>query len=529
MAILVVVDANVLRSSPNLQLNPWQSLLDQQEEWDLELIVPEVALHEAVHLLRVSWMAELEKIQGLNIGNLLDLDGQKQELADIVMSRIDQLEQWFLDSCEEHGISVVSPPEDIDWMDIASRAIYRQPPYNEHSDRSKDGFRDTLIWHTLLTIAAEDTESEVWFVSANSKDFGEPGLEARKLNDWSVPFHPALVSELEDRGLAERVHYVTNMPRLVSNLSARFKPIGEDEFQGLLTQLDKASLVRALMERIDNLPLDPRTAALDLNVQAGRVAKAREPDWENWHFEECARTSRPGGWRARFEIDAQVDIDTAEVAGEGTVHDKWLRFSGDLTVLPDGSTAQLVVTTAEALPDDPMRARWKRVDAGSRAVAAQDWMLGALGGSVLNESWSNFAGGLGPAWLAKAAGITQPTQAFVAQVDRWALGPPINIAAPYAGMGIDIAFPGRGITVAGRDPAMQDRLVHEAAKKAVGKKRSAKDSAAKKAVGKKPSANDTTARKAVGQKARAKEKTRDAPNTQAEPNTTDRGRGSAAS
>src|SRR5690606_725346 len=112
-----------------------------------------------------------------------------------------------------------------------------------------------------------------------------------------------------------------------------------------------------------NLPLDPRTAALDLNVKVGRVATATEPQWEGWHFEERARAGRPGGWRARFEIDTQVEIDTTELAGEGTVHDKWLRFSGDLTVLPDGSVTQLVVTTAEALPEDPMRARWKRVDA----------------------------------------------------------------------------------------------------------------------------------------------------------------------
>ncbi|AVH20342.1 hypothetical protein C5B73_01500 [Nocardia cyriacigeorgica] len=334
------------------------------------------------------------------------------------------------------------------------------------------------------------------------------------------------------------------MPRLVSNLSARFKPIGEDEFQGLLTQLDKCSLVHALMSRIIDLPLDPRTAALDLNVKAGRVSTAREPEWENWHFEERARAGRPGGWRARFEIDAQVDIDTTELAGEGTAHDKWLRFSGDLTVLPDGSIAQLVVTTAEALPDDPMRARWKRADAESRTVTAQNLLLGALGGSVSNEAWSNFAGSMSAAWLAEAAGITRPMEGFLGQVDGWALAPAINIAGPYAGKGIDIAFPGRGITVAGRDPATQVRPVYQAAKKAVGKKSSAKDTTAKKAVGKKSSAKDTTAKKAVGkkssakdttakkavgQKARTKEETRDAPNTQAEPNTTDRGRGSDVS
>ncbi|MGW1743739.1 PIN domain-containing protein [Nocardia sp. NPDC001965] len=463
MPLIVVVDANVLRASPNLELNPWKSLLDRQEEWDLELIVPDVALHETVHLLHAGWEQELEKVQALNIGNMLDLDGQKQELADMLRAKIDQLEEWFLDRCKELGVSVVAPPEDIDWMDIAKRAIYRRPPYNECNEpgeKTKDGFRDTLIWHTLLAIAAEDPDTEVWFVSNNHKDFGAPGLAGRDLNNWSVPFHPALAGELTDLGLAERVHYVTNMRRLVSNLSARFEPIDEDKFQGLLAQLDKGSLIEALMNRVINLPLDPRTAALDLNVKMGRVATAVEPEWEGWRFEERAHTSRPGGWRARFEIDTQVDIDTTELAGEGTMRDKWLRFSGDLTVLPDGSVSQLVVTTAEALPDDPMRARWSRADAETRARgAAQDWMLSALGGPAWNEAWSKLAGTVNPVWQAETAGIGQALQGFLGRVDT----PAINLGAYYSGTGIDTAFANVGTAMIGRDPSAQLGLVHWAA------------------------------------------------------------------
>lgn len=535
MSLIVVVDANVLRASPNLELNPWQSLLDRQEEWDLELVVPEVALHEAVHLLHVGWEEELKKVQALNIGNLLDLGGHKQELADMLRAKIDQLEEWFLDRCEELGISVASPPEDIDWMDIAKRAIYRQPPYNEYSEKSKDGFRDTLIWHTLLAIAAEDPDAEVWFVSKNHKDFGEPGLEARELDNWSVPFHPALASELADRGLAERVHYVTNMPRLVSNLSARFEPIGEDEFQRLLAQLDKDSLIEALMNRVINLPLDPRTAALDLNVKVGRVATATEPDWEDWHFEERARAGRPGGWRARFEIDAQVDIDTTELAGEGTMHDKWLRFSGDLTVLPDGSVAQLVVTTAEALPGDPMRARWKRADAESRAMGAvQNWAMGAIRGPAWDEAWSNLAATIGPSLrsYAESAESVQALQSIFAQAYTSELMPTINLGAAYQRVGVHTSFANWGGTMIGRDPTARLGSAYRAAmepdaqldreessvprrpaaakhqvepsaepprksKKTPGSKDATKKSGAKKATAKKTPAKKTTAKGAA--------------------------------
>ncbi|MFI2234508.1 MULTISPECIES: PIN domain-containing protein [Actinomycetes] len=524
MPLIVVVDANVLRASPNLELNPWKSLLDRREEWDLELIVPEVALHEAVHLLHVGWEQELEKVQALNIGNLLDLDGQKQELADMLRAKIDQLEEWFRDRCEELGVRVVAPPDGIDWMDIAKRAIYRQPPYNEYSEKSKpkDGFRDTLIWHTLLAVAAEDTDAEVWFVSKNHTDFGAPGLETRELNSWSVPFHPVLASELEALGLSDRVRYVTNMPRLVSNLSARFEPIGEGKFQDLLAQLDKDGLIEALRDRLINLPLDPRTAALDLNVKVGRVATATDPEWEDWHFEEHAWTIQPGGWRARFEVDTQVDVDTTELAGEGTMRDKWLRFSGDLTVLPDGNVAQLVVTTAEALPDDPMRARWKRADAQSRAVgAARDWALSSLDGPAWRETVSNLLTTMNPVWQAhpEASGIGQAMQSIYGKVDISEFTPMINVGTAYSGIGLDTAFANVGTSMIGLDPsarlgsayraamerdAQPDREEPSAPRRPVPAQRQPEPSSESPRKPKKTSENKDAAQKATAKKAAAK-------------------------
>src|SRR5690606_36384839 len=89
--------------------------------------------------------------------------------------------------------------------------------------------------------------------------------------------------------------------------------------------------------------------------------------------------------------------------------------------------------TAEALPEDPMRARWTRVDAEARAVgvAAQDWMMGALRGPAWNEALSNFAA-ISPALQVNAeiVGLTQGLQNTFAKMDTSGI-----IGAAYSGPG----------------------------------------------------------------------------------------------
>lgn len=92
----------------------------------------------------------------------------------------------------------------------------------------------------------------------------------------------------------------------MSNLAARFEPIGDAEFEDLLAQIDKDKLDRSLFHPITGLLLDARTAALDLNVRASRVATAHEPAWEDRHFDELAGTGGADGWTARFEVDTEI-------------------------------------------------------------------------------------------------------------------------------------------------------------------------------------------------------------------------------
>ncbi|MFD3746500.1 PIN domain-containing protein [Nocardia sp. NPDC058633] len=365
MPIIVVVDANILVSSNNLGRNPWKSLAEQQEEWGFRIAVPEVALVEAVHTLRKRWADELIKVEAMQVG-ALELGEFVEDLAALISEKITKLETRLREGIEDMGASLVSPPQ-IDYMDIVRRAVHQLAPYNE---KEPDGFRDTVIWHTVLSIAAENPDVEVWFVSENVGDFGpKDGNWVRagggRKDDCPLVFDPQLEQELTDLNLAGRVHYVTNLRRLERHFASRFEPIGDAEREKLIGDLDYDELGKQLSSAAEGFALDPRVAALDLHVSAGRVISA-EPLGDTWRFDELARTNE-SGWTARFAVNTEVDFETVDQYGGGAGK-KILRLAGDITVGVDRRICDVVVTTANALRDDPMRVQWKRLQARTRSV-----------------------------------------------------------------------------------------------------------------------------------------------------------------
>ncbi|WP_245649849.1 PIN domain-containing protein, partial [Nocardia shimofusensis] len=373
---MVVVDANILVSSNNLQRNPWKSLAERQQEWGFRFVVPEVALLEAVHRIRDNWRKEFEKLAAVRIGPL-DLGDMHQDLAELVAKKIDDLEQSLRDGFGEMGASLVEPPQ-IPYMDIVQRAIYQTAPYGP---KSPDSFRDAVIWHTLLSVAEANPDAEVWFVSNNVDDFGPKngnwtGEGRGKRDDCPLLFDPTLQQELVDRELSNRVHYVTGLRRLELHFASRFTPIDTDEFDKLISQLDHEKLSTRLSAAVDGLALNPRSAALELHTVAGEVSSSRVVA-DTWDFNEPARTNT-AGWTARFSVDAEVDIETVdEHLAEGTTT-KTLRLAGDLTVSADHTVCDLGVTTASALPDDPMRAQWIQRNQRHHSAGGHEALAGLL-------------------------------------------------------------------------------------------------------------------------------------------------------
>jgi PIN domain len=197
----VVLDANVLAADFGLTSGPMQWLLEQGRERELRIVVPKVALIEAVAgYRRQADEARLQLQRALRQFRRLGSD-----LDELVPRPLDDDVANYevaLSDALRGARALIAEPPNVGHDEIARRAASRIKPFNERGS----GYRDTLIWMTVLERAAQ--ADEVVFVSANVKDFAEPGEPDQAL-------HSSLRSELIEAGVDERVSFFTDLAGFV--------------------------------------------------------------------------------------------------------------------------------------------------------------------------------------------------------------------------------------------------------------------------------------------------------------------------
>lgn len=200
-------------------------------------MLPEVVVLEVVNHAQERISSAVDKM-GSASGSLTKLSVP----VDVSVPGTDELTTRFEDQIrgkvESAGGRIDAVPE-VPHTDLIQRSARGRKPFSNpgkgSSEASDKGYRDTLIWLTILEAATAD---QVAFVTANSSDFsdGQNGL------------HPDLLDDLRERDLVGRVDlYLTledfleaNVPADEEALEAFRRRLGEDPEFG-----------EALHERLD--------------------------------------------------------------------------------------------------------------------------------------------------------------------------------------------------------------------------------------------------------------------------------------
>ncbi|KAF0956846.1 hypothetical protein MLGJGCBP_04824 [Rhodococcus sp. T7] len=361
----MVIDTNAIVSSPRLRSKGWRGLIDKASEWDVQFKVPVVVEMEAVNVVRRSWDKEKRAVDKLRVGEF-GLSSTLKEMSAAIEKQMDGYETELRELLKQIDTELVPVPDDADHLEIARRASERRAPYFERrQDRTqgepsaKDGYRDTLIWLTVLDIARSHPDCEVWFVSANHNDFGRPQEKNHAISEDTCPYplHPELLEDLASRGLSsDRVLYVRTLERLEQHLAAQFAALPDEEREALVAKIDTTKLDRFLALQVATFPLDPSKAALpprtvEAHVQSlPRSASALQ-------FNDAARRAA-GSWTAQFTTLVEPNLEITDSVGNVEVISKKLQVLGRVAISAEGAVEDLVVTAIEALPDDPMRRVW---------------------------------------------------------------------------------------------------------------------------------------------------------------------------
>lgn len=317
---------------------------------------------ETVNLVRRNWETLQDKLAGLQVREL-NLADDVQRMIDVIRERSDSYEQNLMRRLEDLGARNASTPA-VGHLEIARRASAGIAPYQS---REKDGYRDTLIWLTLLA-EAERSAGDFWFVSENTQDFGPkpPNWTGNNLgsrSDCPILFHSQLRKELAERELEERVKYVAGLQSLEQHLAALHAPIAGDELNQLISSIDFDRMNLELDRRARGSRVSPSQAALSPN-SVDAVVHALLTDGADWAFSDAAHRGA-GHWTTQFTVDAKLELLVLNSTGDSSVVTKTLRLSGYANFEEPSKLAALEVSDIESTPDDPDRALWERASVGS--------------------------------------------------------------------------------------------------------------------------------------------------------------------
>jgi len=259
VGVKLVVDANTLSSDYYLAGPSFTVIANEIADGDLEVIVPEVAVIETVGNFRRSIsdaQNALQKFAG-KWNRLLPEPTKLDELDTYLDDLAAAYEEALREKLTVLGARMQPIPE-VDHERLVRRATERRRP----CDQNGNGYRDTLIWETILIIAKEGDDV---VIVTNDTDFTVDEEGERRL-------HPDLLADLEEAGVDVEVTIVTD-PHVAIR---QYLVHGEAEIADLAHQVRLELLNEwlqdaALYEEAMQAKVDPEAAGLPRSATSAEI------------------------------------------------------------------------------------------------------------------------------------------------------------------------------------------------------------------------------------------------------------------
>lgn len=166
--MIVILDSNIYTSDFYMRGNNFYIFLDYIKRADIELFIPTLILEEVKHNF-YSTISNTKAQIDKQIANLTRRIGDK--IADnpiteeVLEKKCHDYSNFLKTKIEDYNIKVLEYP-DISHEKVSKRAILKRKPFKENGD----GYRDTIIWETLLELGKKE-DREIIFITRNTSDF----------------------------------------------------------------------------------------------------------------------------------------------------------------------------------------------------------------------------------------------------------------------------------------------------------------------------------------------------------------------
>lgn len=246
--IVVVPDSNLLfghlsRGRPD---GHWQRLLGLSAGGDIRLVLPEIVQWELVNQLREALKKKLhahrvatERLRSAGLTPAAFGEGSTQ-VHEIVADESERLRQEVLWNAGE-----IRAVPNVDHADLVRRSLERRPPF----DSSDKGYRDALLWHTVLDLTRQG--SDVILASNDARAFSA--------DKGGAGLHPVLVHEVEAMcGDSDRVRLVRSLGQAIELLCERTDQARADAQRILGDEEVVAEVMKRLVEEADEEIIEER-------------------------------------------------------------------------------------------------------------------------------------------------------------------------------------------------------------------------------------------------------------------------------
>lgn len=156
---------------------------------------------------------------------------------------------WLRKKLSDEYNAIVLPIPDVSHSTIVERAVARQKPFD---DKGR-GYRDALIWYSVVDAAKSGKYKEVYFVTGNVSDFARPDRD---------DLHDDLLLDLRQHGeLASKVTYFQSLKMFLAHYANARASVAQALKQDVVLHVE---LLRRYSDKIMDRIEDECASSLEL-------------------------------------------------------------------------------------------------------------------------------------------------------------------------------------------------------------------------------------------------------------------------
>lgn len=279
-----------------------------KESKDVKIIMPKVIVEEIIKRVELiidntnnTITEKNKKLEKYKISDLYKLTHLDKNVV------INDFHNQLLDFYKNNNIELEDYPQTITVQNVLDRALSKKKPFK--NDGGDAGFKDYLIWLTIMEIAKKHPSDNINFVTANKKDFTK-----------DKNLHEDLIEDLSSLNIKNINSNVFQTLEEFKNASLDLKSIDEDN-TSLINNVQNKIVENVNIDN-ENMISDIINEIIDGEIEIFSIGEISLAEYLERNYEKISDildiTSDIFGYQVQLEDFVNLSLDTNSIKYNNT-------------------------------------------------------------------------------------------------------------------------------------------------------------------------------------------------------------------